>query len=196
MSRDRSFFPFCHKLRLLPVFLPHLQPLLSTSDSGLQLVKGSYRKMPPHPSGLDSLLILCPSPSPCIYFPPGCHWGQHQEGGGWTHRQSHRWLFLRPGCTYPLIPGNPDRKWNAGQVTPSGGPSCPHVASQEGRMRSVVLRRRSLALPSSARLEKPDYWFQARLPSCSLFFFNPSFRLFHFPSSSLLSQHPLYPILT
>lgn len=137
---------------------------------------------------------VCTSP-PCTSSPPGCHWGQHQGGEVEPRaRQSDRWLLAQPGRTYSLIPGDPDRKWIAGQVTPSGGPSCPHVASQEGRMRSVVLRRRSLALPSSARPEKADYWFQARLSSCS--FFYPSFCLFYFPSSVLVSQHPRYPSLT
>lgn len=135
-----------------------------------------------------------PTPSPA--FIPHLAAIEFTIGGGLNAEGcNHRWLFLRPGCIYPLIPADPDRKWIAGQVTSPGGPSCPHVASQEGRMRSVVLRRHSLALPSSTRLEKPDYWFQARLSSCSLFFY-PYFCLFHFPSSSLLPQHPLYPILT
>lgn len=70
------------------------------------------------------------------------------------------------------MPGDPDRKWFAGQVTSPGGPSCPRVASQEGRMRFVVLRRLSLTLLSSAWREKLDYWFQARLSSSCLFFYS------------------------
>lgn len=146
-------------------FLPH-QMYLSDSD---------WWTMPSHPSGLYSLLLPPPQPPT-----NGCHWGQHQ----W--RQTHRWLFLWPGCTYPLIPCDPDRKQNVGQVNPSGGPSFrPHVASQEGRMRSVVLRHCSSALPSSA----PTRETRLLIPGSSLSlltFFSPSFRRF------LLSLLPIY----
>lgn len=140
-------------------------------------------------SCLDSQLLLRPSP---LHLIPTWLPLRSTSGG----LKSDRWLFLRPGCTYPLIPGDPDRKWIAGQVTPSGGPSCPHVASQEGRMRSVVLRHRSLAPPTSAQREKPDYWFQARLSLCKLFilFLSPPLPIFFsLVSAPTLAQFDIIP---
>lgn len=72
---------FCHIVILdfLTVLIPHHQTHLSVSH---------------HPWGHDSHR----PPSPCIYFPPGCHWGYYLK-----HRESirDRWLLLWPGCTYP-----------------------------------------------------------------------------------------------
>lgn len=99
-----------------------------------------------------------------------------------------RWPVLWPGCTYPLMSGDPDRKWFPSQVTSPGGPSCPHAAWQEGRMRSVVLRHHSVTLPSSASLEQQDYWFQACLPLCSLLFVSLSFHIFFLVSAPALSD--------
>lgn len=73
------------------------------------------------------------------------------------------------------MPADPKRKWFPGQVTSTGGPSCPHEALQEGRMRFAVLRRRSLTLPSSVTREKHmiDSSF---VSSCS--FFSPLCHIF------------------
>lgn len=145
--------------------------------------KGRHRMMPPHP--LMPWLPPVPAPLPLsLHLIPtwlplrSTSWGL----------KSDRWLFLRPGYTYPLIPGDPDRKWIAGQVTPSGGPSCPHVASQEGRMRSVVLRHRSLAPPPSLTRETRLLVPGSSLPVRTFLFF---FCLLYFPSSFLWSQHLL-----
>lgn len=136
--------------------------------------KGRHRMMPPHP--LMPWLPPVPAPLPLsLHLIPtwlplrSTSWGL----------KSDRWLFLRPGYTYPLIPGDPDRKWIAGQVTPSGGPSCPHVASQEGRMRSVVLRHRSLAPPPQP--DERNQIIGSRLVSPCAYFF-------------ILFLSPLFPI--
>lgn len=134
-------------------------------------------------------------PSPCLYSPPGCHWGFHLRVVGASNAEADNQTQVSPLVTRMYL--SPDAWWPRqevirGQVTSPGGPSCPRVASQEGRMRFVVLRRLSLTLLSSAWREKLDYWFQARLSSSCLFFILLFLSAPFFISFSLVSAPTLF----
>lgn len=137
------------------------------------------------PSGFPSLSL-----PPSLALPAGCHRGGTRRliAGGRAAAQ------VAPPVTWMHLsadpPGGADRKPIVGQVTPSGGPSCPRTASQGGRMRSAVLRRRSLALPSSAR-RREKHIIDSRHVSCS-----PIFKIPLFVPCRLSAFFPLFCLLS